>query len=151
MVATQVLTPARADERSRSRRLVAPVSVGLLAVAGASYLAMVNPNEAGHYPVCPSRALLGIDCPGCGGLRGMNCLLHGDVAGALDHNLLLLVIVPAAVVLWVLWLIRAWRGRYPEVNARQFAFRNRLLMLSLVLMLAFGVVRNFVPYLGSTA
>ena len=33
--------------------------------------------------------LLGIDCPACGGLRGTHDLLHGDVVGALDHNLLL--------------------------------------------------------------
>ena len=46
--------------------------------------------RAALYPPCPSKLLLGVDCPGCGGLRGTHDLLHGDVAGALDHNLLLI-------------------------------------------------------------
>ena len=145
----QLVAPSRVDERPLMRRLVAPVGVAALAVAGCTYLAFVNPNEPGHYPICPSRAILGVDCPGCGGMRGMNCLLHGDIAGALNHNLLLVIVVPLALVFWGLWLIRAVQGRYPSVTMRQFQFRNRILIISLVLMLAFGVVRNFVPYLGS--
>jgi len=145
----QLVAPSRVDERPLMRRLVAPVGVAALAVAGCTYLAFVNPNEPGHYPICPSRAIFGVDCPGCGGMRGMNCLLHGDVAGALNHNLLLLIVVPLALVFWGLWLFRAVQGRYPSVTMRQFQFRNRILIISLVLILAFGVVRNFVPYLGS--
>jgi hypothetical protein len=145
----QIVAPSRLDERPLMRRLMAPVGVAALAIAGCTYLAVVNPNEAGNYPVCPSRAIFGVDCPGCGGMRGMNCLLHGDIAGALNHNLLLLIVVPLALVFWGLWMIRAVQGRYPSVTSRQFQFRNRILILSLVLMLAFGVVRNFVPYLGS--
>jgi len=145
----QLVAPSRVDERPLMRRLVAPVGVAALAVAGCTYLAFVNPNEPGHYPICPSRAIFGVDCPGCGGMRGMNCLLHGDIAGALNHNLLLVIVVPLALMFWGLWLIRAVRGRYPSVTMRQFQFRNRILITSLVLMLAFGVVRNFVPYLGS--
>lgn len=143
------MVQARTDSRPLWRRVAAPVAVGAAAVAACAYLSVVDPNEAGHYPVCPSRALLGVDCPGCGGMRGMYCLLHGDVSGALDHNVLLLVIVPVAVGLWALWLVRAIRGRYPQVSARQFRMRNRLLVLSLVLLIGFGVLRNFVPYLGS--
>lgn len=145
----RIVVPARTDSRPLWRRVAAPVAVGAAAIAACAYLSVVDPNEAGHYPVCPSRALLGVDCPGCGGMRGMYCLLHGDVSGALDHNVLLLVIVPVAVGLWALWLVRAIRGRYPQVSARQFRMRNRLLVLSLVLLIGFGVLRNFVPYLGS--
>jgi len=144
-----IVVPSRRDQRPLVRRLAAPVGVAALAVASCTYLAFVDPNEPGHYPVCPSRAIFGVDCPGCGGMRGMNCLLHGDVAGALNHNVLLLIVVPLALVFWVRWLIRAVKGQYPSVTARQFQFRNRILIISLVFMLAFGVVRNFVPYLGS--
>jgi len=149
MDANRLVAPSRLDERPMVRRLLAPVGVAALVVAGCTYLAIVDPNEPGHYPICPSRAIFGIDCPGCGGMRGINSLLHGDVAGAINHNLLLLIVVPLAVVFWVRWLLRAIQGRYPSVTARQFRFRNRILIISLVLMLAFGVVRNFVPYLES--
>ncbi len=145
----RIVLPARTDSRPLWRRLAGPVAVGVGAIAACAYLSAVNPNEAGHYPLCPSRALFGIDCPGCGGMRGMYCLLHGDVSGALDHNVLLIVIVPLAIGLWGLWLSRAIRGRYPQMSYRQFRFRNRLLLLGLLVLLVFWVVRNFVPYLGS--
>ncbi|HEY0229106.1 MAG TPA: DUF2752 domain-containing protein, partial [Mycobacterium sp.] len=31
----------------------------------------------GPLPVCPTEALLGIDCPGCGSLRMLYSLMHG--------------------------------------------------------------------------
>ena len=145
----RIVMPARIDNRPLWRRLVGPLAVGVGAIGACAYLSVVNPNEAGHYPVCPSRALLGIDCPGCGGMRGMYCLLHGDVAGAADHNILLFAIVPIAIGFWALWLVRAIQGRYPQVSYRQFRFRNRMLFVGLAVLIGFGIVRNFVPYLGS--
>jgi hypothetical protein len=52
-------------------------------------------------------------------------------------------------VLWVRWLARAWSGRTPEVTATAFRRRNAATVAVLVAVLAFGVVRNFMPYLGS--
>jgi hypothetical protein len=109
----------------------------------------VDPNQAGHYPLCPTKALFGVDCPGCGLLRGTHDLVTGDVSGAIDHNVLLIVLVPLAIVLWARWAMRAWRGRTAEVTYGQFRRRNAAMLVGLVLVLAFGVVRNFVPYLGS--
>jgi hypothetical protein len=76
-------------------------------------------------------------------------LLHGNIAGAVDHNLLIPVLVPLVLLLWLGWLKRARTGIRPAVTRGQFRRRNRLLIIGLVLMLAFGVVRNFVPYLDS--
>ncbi len=141
--------PGHVDTRSRPRRLLAPAAtiVGTAGVLG--YLALVNPSEPGHYPLCPTNALLGVDCPGCGMLRGTHALLTGDVPRALDHNLLLVALVPLALVLLVRWARQAWRGVVPPVSARAFRFRTRVIVVSLVLILVFGVLRNLVPYLGS--
>jgi Protein of unknown function (DUF2752) len=65
--------------------------------AAATTLALVDP-AARHLPLCPANALLGVDCPACGTLRGVHAILQGDVATALDHNVLLAVAVPVAVV-----------------------------------------------------
>ncbi|MGI9136630.1 MAG: DUF2752 domain-containing protein [Candidatus Nanopelagicales bacterium] len=146
-----VVTAERVDTRPRGRRLVAPLLTGALTVGALGYLFAVDPNEPGHFPLCPTKALLGIDCPGCGCMRGLYALTHGDLAGAADHNLLLLLAVPFAVVLWVRWLMRAWRGVSPAVSMRTFRLRNRLMIIALVAILAFGVVRNYVPYLDSAA
>ena len=151
VAADAVVTAERVDPRPRGRRLVAPLLTGALTLGALGYLFAVDPNEPGHYPLCPTKALLGIDCPGCGCMRGLYALTHGDLAGAADHNLLLLLAVPFALVLWVRWLMRAWRGVSPAVSMRAFRLRNRVMIIALVAILAFGVVRNFVPYLDSAA
>jgi hypothetical protein len=144
-----VIEPARRDDRPRRRRLVAPLATLGGAALGLAYLGAVDPNQPGHYPLCPTKALFGVDCPGCGLMRGTHDLVTGNVSGALDHNVLLVVMAPLAVVLWVRSLLRAWRGETPAVSYGQFRRRNTVLVVSMVLLLVFGVVRNFVPYLGS--
>ena len=145
----EIVEAAVVDPRPMGRRILAPIGVAAAGLAGCSFLYAVDPNEPGHYPLCPTRALLGIDCPGCGLMRGTYDLLHGNVAGAVDHNLLIPVLVPIVLVLWLGWMRRAGTGVRPAVTRGQFRWRNRLLLVGLVLMLVFGVVRNFVPYLGS--
>lgn len=146
-----IVTAERVDTRSRGRRMLAPVLTAALTVGALGYLSIVDPNEPGHYPLCPTKALLGIDCPGCGCMRGLYSLTHGDIAGAANHNILLLLLVPIAIVLWARWALRAWRGVSPAVSLHAARRRNRVMILALVAILAFGVVRNFVPYLDSAA
>ena len=141
----------RVDTRSRGRRLVAPLLTAGITAGALGYLFAVDPNEPGHYPLCPTKALFGIDCPGCGCMRGLYSLTHGDLAGAANHNVLLLVFIPIAIVLWIRWVMRAWRGVTPAVSVRSLRLRNRTMIVVLVAILAFGVVRNFVPYLDSAA
>lgn len=144
-----IVVPAHVDGRSRRRRLVAPLATGVAVLGGLGYLAAVDPNTPGHYPLCPTRALFGLDCPGCGALRGTHDLITGNLAGALDHNVLLIVFLPFAVVLWVRWLVRAWTGQTPAVSRAVFQRRTTVMITVLVAVLAFGIIRNFVPYLGS--
>ena len=90
---------------------------GLAGLAAATaYVGLVDPADGAAYPVCPSQALFGIDCPACGGLRGTHALLNGDVVGALDHNLLLplLLALPAAAL--ALWLLPLGGRPVPRVH-----------------------------------
>lgn len=78
----------------------------LAAVAAATaYVGLVDPSRGGVYPLCPSRLLLGIDCPACGGLRGTHELLQGHVGRALDHNLLLPGFIAVLGVVLAMWLL----------------------------------------------
>ncbi|MDF3044525.1 MAG: hypothetical protein K0R30_753 [Ornithinibacter sp.] len=95
----------------RWHRLVRPAAVGAAVAAGTAYVAAVDPNEPGHYPLCPTYALAGIYCPGCGMLRATHDLVHLDLAGALARNPLVLPIYAALLVLFVVWLRAAWTGR----------------------------------------
>ncbi len=95
----------------RARRLRAPlVAVGVTAAATA-LVAVRSPYEPGAYGYCPIRALTGLWCPGCGGLRAVHDLAHLDLAGAWAMNPLVVLAVPVVVLLWARWAARSWRGR----------------------------------------
>nr|WP_254076612.1 DUF2752 domain-containing protein [Streptomyces pacificus] len=95
----------------RHRRLAAPSAV-LAAVAGAfAYVGAVDPNEPGHYPVCPLLQLTGIYCPGCGGLRSAHAFVHGEPGTAFGANALAVAGYLLFAVFWVVWLVRAVRAK----------------------------------------
>ncbi|MFC9705425.1 DUF2752 domain-containing protein [Streptomyces sp. NPDC056943] len=96
--------------RSLARRLVAPVSTLAGVAAAFAYVGTVDPNEPGHYPVCPLLRFTGIYCPGCGGLRSAHAFVHGDLPAALGANALAVLGYGLFAVVMVLWLIRAIRG-----------------------------------------
>lgn len=141
---------------SRLRRIAAPLAVGGATLLATAYVGLVDPNEAGHYPLCPTKYLTGLDCPGCGGLRAVHSLAHGDVSGALDHNALaVLVLLPLAALLWIRWLVRAWRGTPPQTEPSWWQ-RPAALWTLLAVTVLFTVARNLsgVPalaWLGSSA
>lgn len=141
----------RVDARPRARRLLAPVGTAVGVIAATGYIRMVDPNEPGHYPMCPTLALFGIDCPGCGGLRATHALANGDIASALDHNALFVVLVPVLVAMWAMWTYRAWTGVTPALTRRREVVARTAPMIALIVVMLFAVIRNFVPYLASGA
>jgi hypothetical protein len=149
---TAVDAPARRpriDERPRSRRLLGPIATALGAIGATAYIGMVDPNQPGHYPMCPTLAILGIDCPGCGGLRATHALAHGDIATALDNNALFVILIPVLVAAWAIWIYRAWTGVTPASTPRRERISRAAPIVILIVAMAFAVVRNLVPYLGS--
>jgi hypothetical protein len=78
-----------------------------VALAGAlTYIGLADPHRPGFlFPACPFKALTGLDCPGCGGLRMTHDLLNGDLGAAVVDNVFLLVALPALAV----WLVVRWR------------------------------------------
>ncbi|MET8445818.1 DUF2752 domain-containing protein [Streptomyces sp. NPDC005209] len=118
-------------------RLAVPVGL-LAAAAGAfAYVGTVDPNEPGHYPVCPLYAYTGLYCPGCGGLRSAHAFVHGDLLTALQDNAAAVVGFLGGAVLWTVWVVAAVRGRRPRFTL------DPVYLWSLgALFLAFTVVRN---------
>ncbi len=54
--------------------------------------------------LCPFRLLTGIPCPGCGGIRAANALLHGEILKALYINpLSCLLILFCALLPFLYW------------------------------------------------
>jgi len=74
----------------------AAVFAGLVALTST-----VSPEQSGHYPSCPFRAVTGLYCPGCGSLRALHDLARGHLVGAAEHNALLVAVLPVAIVTWL--------------------------------------------------
>ncbi|MER6843054.1 DUF2752 domain-containing protein [Streptomyces platensis] len=136
---------ARPDARPRGglpRRLVAPLGALAAATAAFAVLGAVDPNEPGHYPVCPLLHLTGVYCPACGGLRSAHAVAHGDLIGALGANALAVAGYAACAAFWALWLGNAVRGRRtagPRPRAvHWWALGGLLLVFTVVRNLPFG-------------
>lgn len=135
------LARARPTARPRGglpRRLAAPAGALAAVTAAFGYVGAVDPNEPGHYPVCPLLHLTGVYCPACGGLRSAHDIAHGDLVAALGANALAVAGYAVCAVLWLVWIGRAARGR-PTAGPRPRAVHWWTLG---ALLLAFTVLRN---------
>ena len=119
------------------RAVLLPLGVGAAGLIGAGYVVGVDPNVAGHYPTCPFLAVTGLYCPGCGALRVVHALGHGDLLSALTTNPLAVLGFGYIVLTWVLWLERTVTGRRPRWLAPAWVLYG---VLGVILL--FWVVRN---------
>ena len=130
--------PAPASPRRTRGALRVPVLWLGAALAATALVAAVDPNEPGHYPTCPLLAVTGLYCPGCGTLRAVHALAHGDVSTALARNPLAVLAVPVGVWLWLRWARVRWgvsgSARTPTPAWVQWG--------AAALVVAFGIVRN---------
>jgi hypothetical protein len=134
------LTSAAVPEvQPRRRRVTPPLvlagSVLLLSVA----LHLRDPHEAGSWGFCPWLVTTGTYCPGCGGLRAVNDLTHGDLGAAASSNLLFVASIPAFALMWVRSLQQRWTGVRRAWPARVVAVNAGVALLAVV---TFWVGRN---------
>lgn len=122
----------------RARAMLLPAGAAAAVAAGLALVALVDPNEPGHYPPCPFLLLTGRYCPGCGTLRALHALTHGDVATALHLNVLTMACLPVALAGLGYWAVRSWQGRPIRRNPVPPAVMWAFLALAFV----FGIVRN---------
>ena len=126
-----------------SPRLGTPLVWGLAVLAAVAVLHVRDPHQTGSYGFCPWLLLTGTYCPGCGGLRAVHDLSHGDVAAALSSNVLVVALIPVAVLLWAGWMWARWRDRaHPVLRRVSPLLARRASWSMLAVLLVFGVVRN---------
>jgi len=138
-VTTQEAGPDPASLRSPGGRLRAPLLAAAGLLAATAIVAAVDPHQPGHYPLCPFRAVTGLDCPLCGSLRATHDLAHGQLATAASENLLLVLAAPLLALGWVGWVRRSWRsgGRSPAPSTS-----TRTQVLVVAVLVVFMVARN---------
>ena len=54
--------------------------------------------------VCPSRLFFGVECWSCGMTRAVMHLHHAELSDAIYYNAGVVVVYPALVVIWFLWV-----------------------------------------------
>jgi hypothetical protein len=127
-----------APPATRGRRMLAPAaSIGALSLLTLALHAR-DPHQHGSWGLCPS-AMMGIYCPGCGGLRAVNDLTHGDVGAALSSNILVTLLIPVGVVLLAIWAVDRWRGHTRRVP---WQWLRPLVVAMVAVLVAFTVARN---------
>jgi hypothetical protein len=120
------------------RAIASPLGTLALAAGTVTFIALVDPNEQGHYPTCPFLVLTGLQCPGCGSLRALHALAHGHVAEAVSLNVFTVAMLPVLVFFWTRWTVAAARGR----PARTRAGDPRPIWALFALVMAFWLLRN---------
>lgn len=126
-------------QHSRWRRIQPPLLLAGVVLAGSVALHLRDPHQQGSWGFCPWLLLTGTYCPGCGGLRAVNDLTHGDVVAAASSNLLLVAGLPAFAALWLRSLVHRWRGITRPWPPRRV---NLAATLAIGAVVVFTVVRN---------
>ena len=117
---------------------------GLAFLAAALVLFEFDPAHHSFYPRCPFHELTGLNCPGCGALRALHHLAHGELRVALHFNPL--VVLAGPVIVW--GLMRNGRSVNCQSTSPDILHRPRVAWSVVWIVLIFGVVRNlpFAPF-----
>lgn len=106
-------------------------------------LYIFKPGIGGIYPPCPFYYLTGLYCPGCGSLRGIHSLLHGNIVKALGYNPLMVLSIPLIVFLL---MTNANIKIYGRVLMKRHIFSAEFYKILLVTIFSFWVLRNINVY-----
>lgn len=117
------------------RRAVA-AAAGVCALGAMGVLYASDPATSHQFPPCPFHYCTGFYCPGCGTLRALHSLLHGNLPAAWSLNPLLVISIPFIALL----LLERSQWTLPA-PLRIFVSARAKRMIP-VAVLAFFVLRN---------
>jgi hypothetical protein len=122
---------------SKARLIRAALLLGG-AIAMTYLLYAVDPSRSTPYPFCPFYALTGLYCPGCGSLRALHSLLHGQVMAAFGFNSFMLLSLP-----YVLYCFLSYAtGTVRRKPSPAFFVPANIIWLFLGCVVIFSVLRN---------
>ena len=126
--------------RNSSRLKASAVIVSVMVLFACLWY--IEPEKARWLPHCPFHQLTGLHCPGCGTLRCLHRLTHGDLLSACRFNLLVVMVVPFMIYYFAAEI-------YETLVSRSFKLSCTLTKGSIVIfavMLIFGIARNIPIY-----
>ncbi len=102
---------------------------------GLAVLFWFDPARHAFYPLCVFHSATGLLCPGCGSLRALHQLLHGNMAAAFRLNAFLVVSLPLLLALGATFF---WRA----TQRRPFSLPLKWVWLFVGAGMVFGILRN---------
>ena len=111
------------------------IVVGISLSCIAIFIYIFNPEESGLYPGCPFHSMTRMHCPGCGTLRALHSLFHGDFERACGFNILMVISIPLITGLLV-YKILFKKDYIGTVISRSMLF----------IIVVYWILRNFTIY-----
>ena len=108
-----------------------------LALVGAVFF-LFDPVRSSFYPTCLFHNLTGLNCPGCGGLRALHHLTHGEILAAFHCNPLLMVLLPIVAFLAFRW----FKHGSEAFDGNTAFFRPAAIGTLLAVTVVFTILRN---------
>ena len=105
-------------------------------------LFVVNPANSGIFPPCPFHRLTGLYCPGCGSLRAVHQLLHGNLLTAFSLNPLLIF----SLILLTFWFISCGVIAMGNRSLPMATIPSYGIWLILIIIVLFWILRNITLY-----
>lgn len=102
----------------------------------------INPAVSSFFPPCPFHKLTGLYCPGCGSLRALHQLLHGNILNAFKYNPLMILSLPFIIYSFLSYVIDGITGK----TLPEFFIPAYYIWLLLGIILAYGISRNINIY-----
>ena len=118
--------------------LVVLTAPAILAACALTLVYAVDPRTSGNYPPCLFLFVTGCYCPGCGTLRALHALMHGNLREALGYNLLSVALFPLLGATYGYGLAHTV-SRWPIPSLR---VSQHTAWATLAVILAFWLLRN---------
>ncbi len=114
--------------------------IGIPLFIGLIYVGVIYSFDIGI--PCPIKKLTGFSCPGCGVSRMCLALLDLDFEKAFVANPVLFVILPILICLAIASIIRYIKYDTNKITKME----TNIIILLIIILLAFGVIRNLPFY-----
>ncbi|AMC10357.1 hypothetical protein Lupro_03420 [Lutibacter profundi] len=117
------------------------IGVLVLGIVIAFLFFFVNPSNVNFFPKCPLYVTTGLYCPGCGSQRATHQLLHLNILGVLQQNILYLL----GVLLIGYHLIVTSLNLFFKKHIYNYMYHPKTPIIILIIVVVFWILRN-IPY-----
>jgi uncharacterized protein DUF2752 len=85
----------------KSETLKLPGKMGLYLILPLAFIVAPTSWFESRRSVCLIRNVFGMKCPGCGMIRAISCVFHGNFKGAFHYNKLVVFVFPLLSYVWL--------------------------------------------------